>query len=106
MADSFRHASPTIAVSPGPAELPENVFQDFSRWMARIDKEFGDPLVCVTEQQQASGSGAIAAGAADFLVVGFNRIGDIGVNDESDFAAINAHSERICRNDDALAMRS
>ena len=45
---------------------------------------------------------AVAAGTADFLIVGFDRIGDIGMDDETDLAAIDTHSEGIRGHDHAL----
>ena len=42
------------------------------------------------------------AGAADFLVVRFDRIGNVGMNDETNLASIDAHSECIRCHDHAL----
>ncbi len=55
--------------------------------------------VRVGDQQQAGGGIAVAAGAADLLVVGLDRFGQRVVHDEPDVGAVDAHAERVRRRD-------
>ena len=70
--------------------------------MARVDKEFRNPFISVVEEQKAAGGLTIAARAADFLVIGFHRVGNIGMNDEPHLTTVNPHTERVGGNNDAL----
>src|SRR5262249_15766416 len=76
----------------GGAELGKDVFQNVGPWMARIDKEFWNPLVRIVEQQQTARRLAVAAGPADFLIIGFDGIRNVGMNDEPHLAAIDSHA--------------
>ncbi|MND01111.1 hypothetical protein D3C83_199650 [compost metagenome] len=51
--------------------------------MARIDEQFGYPLVGVAEEQHAASRLPVTPGASDLLVIRFQRIRDIRVNDEA-----------------------
>ncbi len=52
------------------------------------------------EEQDGFGFFAVASGAANFLVVGIERIADIVVIDETNVRLINAHAEGVCGDDD------
>jgi hypothetical protein len=56
----------------------EGFFQELGRRMAGIDERFGNPLVGVVKEKQASRGLPVATGAADFLVVGFERLRNVG----------------------------
>src|ERR1051326_6569613 len=63
--------------------------------MTGVDKELRNPFVGIVEQEQATGGLAVASGTADFLIIGLQRIRNIGVNNKANVAPINAHSERV-----------
>src|SRR5262245_51516753 len=71
------------------------MLQDFGRRVVGVDEELRDSLVGVIEQEEATRGFAIAARAADFLIIGFERSGNVGMNDESHFPSIDAHAESV-----------
>ena len=57
-----------------------------------------DPLAGAGEilgapEQPGLGRVAVAAGAAGFLVIGLDRLGDAGMGDEADVGLVDAHAE-------------
>src|SRR5678815_3235595 len=79
----------------------KDVAKKIRRRMARIDEEFGNPLVGVVEQKKTVSGIAVAAGAADFLIIRFERIGNIRMHNEPDIGTIDAHTKGIRGDDDA-----
>ena len=53
-------------------------------------------------ERERVGGQAVAAGAADFLIVGFDRRRHVGVEDEPDVRLVNPHAERDGRANDAI----
>lgn len=51
-------------------------------------------------EYDAGGGFAVTAGAAGFLIVTFEALGDGPVDDEADVLLVDAHAERRRRNDD------
>ena len=51
--------------------------------------------VGVTEEEFAPGAVTVAAGAAYFLVVGFDGAWDVPVDDEAEVGAVYAHTEGV-----------
>src|SRR5438105_12467103 len=77
------------------AHFSEDEFQNVGWWMAGVDEEFGNPFVGIAEQKQASRGLSVAAGAPDFLIVCLDGVRDVGMGDETNFAAVDAHTERV-----------
>ena len=50
--------------------------------------------VCFVVQQQAIGRETITAGAANLLIPGFHRAGNLGMDDEADVFLVDPHAER------------
>src|SRR5688572_19618686 len=78
---------------PGAEEFCINLLQELGGGMAGIDEQFRNPFVGVVEKQQPMSGIAVAPGAADLLVVGLERIRDIGVDNKSNVRAVDAHSK-------------
>ena len=55
------------------------------------------------KRERVSGQ-AVAAGAADLLIVGFDRRGHVGVEDEPDVRLVDPHAERDGRANDAIVL--
>ena len=56
-------------------------------------------------EQHDLGGLAVAAGAPDLLVVGVQRLGDVGVEDPAHVGLVDAHAERGRRDDHVAARR-
>src|SRR5690242_4592002 len=84
-----------------PAYFRKNIFKNFGRRMARIDKELRNPLIRIAEQQQTARRFTVTSGTADLLVISLDGIRNIGMDDEPYIAAIDAHPKSIGGNDDA-----
>ncbi len=54
----------------------------------------------VAEQQQAMGRQTVPAGPADLLVVGFDALRQIVMDDKADVGLVDPHAEGDCRHDD------
>lgn len=66
-----------------------------------LDEELVDAGVDVVEEEQAVGGLAVAAGAADFLVVGFEGSGQVDVYDGAHVGAVDAHAKGVGGDGDA-----
>jgi hypothetical protein len=60
-------------------------------------EELLHPLVVLQEQQRAVGILAVAAGAAGFLVIGFQVGGNLQVDHEAGVRLVDAHAEGVGR---------
>ena len=67
--------------------------------IGRVDQELLQPDVAVVEQQHAARRLAVAAAAAGLLVVRLGAARDVGVDDQPDVALVDAHAERVGRDD-------
>src|SRR4030095_7818754 len=83
----------------GAAKLAKHVFQNVGWRMTRVDEEFGNPFVGIVEQQDTTRGSAVAARSTDFLVISFDGVRNVGVNDKSHLTAVDAHTECICCHD-------
>src|SRR5262245_59098910 len=66
--------------------------------MITLEKELLSTSIGIVEQEHAFRRQAVSTRAPDLLVIGFNRPGDVIVNDTSNVALIYAHSKSICSN--------
>src|SRR5678815_1516155 len=80
---------------------PENLAEKIRWWMARVDEQFRDPLVGIVEQKQSASGIAITAGAANFLVIGFQGVRHVRMDDEAYVRPVNTHTERIRGDNDS-----
>jgi len=55
-------------------------------------------------ERERVGGQAVAAGAADLLIIGLDRGGHVGVKDEADVGLVDAHAEGDGRADDAIVL--
>ena len=55
-------------------------------------------------ERERVGGQAIAAGAADLLIIGFDRRGHVGVKDEADVGLVDPHAEGDGRADNAIVL--
>ena len=55
-------------------------------------------------ERERVGGQAVAAGAADLLIIGFDRRGHVGVKDEADVRLVDPHAEGDGRADDAIVL--
>ena len=55
-------------------------------------------------KRERVGGQSVAAGAADLLIIGFDRRGHVGVKDEADVGLVDAHAEGDGRADDAIVL--
>ena len=55
-------------------------------------------------QRERVGGQAVAAGAADLLIIGFDRRGHVGVKDEADVGLVDPHAEGDGRADNAIVL--
>ena len=55
-------------------------------------------------ERERVGGQAVAAGAADLLVIGFDRRGHVGVKDEADVRLVDPHAKGDGRADDAIVL--
>ena len=60
-------------------------------------------VACAVKRERVRGQ-AVAAGAANFLIVGFDRRRHVGVKDEADVRLVDAHAERDGRADNAIVL--
>src|SRR6266404_6238454 len=67
----------------------------FRRWVVAFDEKLLSARVGVVEQQQAISRKTVSPGASDLLIVGFDRAGQVIVNDESNVAFVYPHAERV-----------
>src|SRR5450755_1533883 len=65
-----------------------------------LDEKFGRTNVGSAEEQGAARRISVASGAAGFLVVAFQALGQVVMNDPTDVRLIDAHSEGDGRDDD------
>ena len=79
-------------------QLP-HAAQHLGRRIRRVDQELLEPDVAVVEQQHAARGLAVAAAAAGLLVVRLGAARDVGVDDQPDVALVDAHAERVGRDD-------
>src|SRR5215471_14798460 len=97
--------SPGVAENggfPRAAQFREDVFQDVCRRVTRVDEKFGNPFIGVIEQQHTACRLAISAGAADFLIVGLDRIWDVCMDNKPNLTSIDSHTKGIRCDDDAF----
>src|SRR5262249_46600215 len=60
---------------------------------ALLDKPPLQERVAAAVEKQATGGQSIAAGASDFLIVTFQILGQVGVDDKTDIGLVDSHSE-------------
>ena len=72
----------------------------FGRGQAFVDLRPAQADVIRAEQGQRLGRGPVAAGAADFLVIGLDRLGQIGVGDPTDVRLVDTHAKGHGGHDD------
>src|SRR5215471_7813930 len=63
--------------------------------MITLKKELLSPSIGVVEQEYAFSRQAVPARASNLLVIGFDRTGDVIVNDKSNVAFVYSHAKRI-----------
>src|SRR4029079_8421558 len=73
--------------------------------VACVDKQFRYPFVGITEKQQAVGGFAVSAGTSNLLIVGFDRIRDIGMSHETYIGTVDSHAESIGGDNDSRLTR-
>ena len=64
-----------------------------------LDEEDVQPLVLGLREQQRAGRSAVTAGAAGLLIPGLQRLRDADVDDGSHVGLVDAHPERVGRDD-------
>ncbi len=69
-------------------------------WVVALEEELVHLAVGVGVEQDGAGGEAVAAGAADLLVEGFDRGGESGVDDGADVGLVDAHAEGDGGDDD------
>ena len=67
--------------------------------LARPGEEAAQADVLGAVEEHGAGGLAVAAGPADLLVVGVDRLADVGVEDEAHVRLVDAHPERDRRDD-------
>ena len=71
--------------------------------LSRIWRRLQFDVACAVKRERVRGQ-AVAAGAANFLIVGFDRRRHVGVKDEADVRLVDAHAERDGRADNAIVL--
>ena len=78
----------------------------FFRCFAVVDLQAAQPHIAHAVKRQRVGGEAVAAGAADLLVIAFDIGRHIGMQDETHVRLVDAHAERHRRNhDDAVLLQ-
>lgn len=67
-----------------------------------LDEVALDGEVVLVIEEVAETVLAVAAGSADFLVIGLEGAGDLVVDEESDVFLVDSHAEGVCREDETL----
>ena len=68
-----------------------------------LHEEFVQPGVAGGIEQDGAGGQAIAPGTAGFLIVGLEATGGLEVDDQADVGEVDAHAERVGRDQDRRA---
>ncbi len=76
----------------------------FRRGQAFVDLGAAQADVVGPKQRQRLGGRAIAARAADFLIIGLDRLGQVGMGDPADIGLVDPHAEGDRRHDDQTVL--
>ena len=91
-------------VAAAPHEGAVDLQHGLGRGMGELDEELAQATVAGRVVEDALGGVAVASGAARFLVVGLDRLGQVVVDDEADVGLVDAEAEGVGRDDDADAV--
>jgi hypothetical protein len=70
------------------------------RGEAFVDLGAAEADVLGAVEGERFGGGAVAPGAADFLIVAFDRFRQVGMGDPADVGLVDSHAKGHCRDDD------